>query len=510
MNSRKLSQNIETDSYDRELFSEVEAESKELKDLIKRGSNLLPEFRTLVMDLFASFYKLNVILIPLDKMNKRSILTRKIVEMALNSEEYKTLREETALDGFKSAMACLNLSEHLIMWIKSDEGISKNTLIKEWEIKKAEENYNELKDQLRTWEKIEKSDKITNPMNDSLKYSKNKAKQKLNYNEEDLKELLQEQEERIERFDLQMQKQIRSSLNQSMNMLEDSENDINSWGTSIGMNKNKTIGEKLDLAYKLSKSERLKKLTQLVGKLKDEMLNSRRKIWSKRGTEVFDVSLGNDLGHIIPSELSTLRHKVLKKDFLKRFIEGKLLQYYLKDEKGRGPLIVCLDGSSSMEGDKEIWSKAVCLSLLEIARRENRKFEVIVYSSKGEPLKHFESMLREKRGMRDEDIIELAHYFPGGGTDFEKPLDRALELLIESKFKKGDIVFITDGECDVGEDWLQVFLKEKSRINFQVFSVLIDLTGRETAKTLSKFSDLFTTVSKLTSKDARNIFISIN
>jgi len=203
-------------------------------------------------------------------------------------------------------------------------------------------------------------------------------------------------------------------------------------------------------------------------------------------------------------------HKVLKKDFLKRLLEGKLLQYRLKEEKGRGPLIVCLDGSSSMEGDKEIWSKAVCLSLVEIARRENRRFEVIVYSSKGGPIKHFESRLREKRGMRDEDIIELAHYFPGGGTDFEDPLDRAIELLSESKFKKGDIVFITDGESDVGEDWLRVFLQEKARMNFQVFSVLVDLTGRETAKSLSKFSDRVTTVSKLTSKAARDIFISIN
>ncbi len=510
MNAKKLSQNIETDSYDRDLFSELEAESKELKDLIKRGSNLLPEFRTLVMDLFASFYKLNVILIPLDEPNKRSILGRKVVEMALNSEEYNRLREETALDGFKSAMACLDLSEHLIRWIKSDEGISKNTLIKEWEIRNAEDNYDELKDQSETWENIERSDKITDPIKDSLKDARKKAKQKLNYNEEDLLGLLQEQKERIERYDLQMQKQIRSSLNQSISVIEESENNINSWGTSIGIDKNKTIGKKLDLAYKLSKSEKLKKLTQLVGKLRDEMLNSRRKIWSKRGTEVYDVSLGDDLGHIIPSELSTLRCKILKKDFLKRLIEGKLLQYYLKDEKGRGPLIVCLDGSSSMEGDKEIWSKALCLSLLEIAKRENRRFEVIVYSSKGDPLKHFESRVREKRGMRDEDIIELAHYFPGGGTDFENPLDRALELLSKSKFKRGDIVFITDGESDVGEDWLRVFLQEKARINFQVFSVLVDLTGRETAKTLSKFSDRVTTVSKLTSKDARNIFISIN
>src|SRR3972149_5183062 len=90
--------------------------------------------------------------------------------------------------------------------------------------------------------------------------------------------------------------------------------------------------------------------------------NHQRKIWSKRGSEVYDISLGNDIGRIIPAELSFLRHKALRKDFLKRLIEGRLLQYYLKEEKGRGPLVVCVDGSSSMEGHKEMWAKAVCLS----------------------------------------------------------------------------------------------------------------------------------------------------
>jgi hypothetical protein len=40
--------------------------------------------------------------------------------------------------------------------------------------------------------------------------------------------------------------------------------------------------------------------------------------------------------------------------------------------------------------------------------------------------------------------------------------------------------------------------------------VLIDLTGRETMESLKKFSDKVTAISKLTSKDARDIFLSLD
>src|SRR5439155_502145 len=72
----------------------------------------------------------------------------------------------------------------------------------------------------------------------------------------------------------------------------------------------------------------------------------------------------------------------------RRLVEGRLLSYSLRgvDERGRGPMIVCLDGSGSMAGDKVIWSKAVALTLLEIARRQRRLFRFICFSSADTPL----------------------------------------------------------------------------------------------------------------------------
>ena len=124
----------------------------------------------------------------------------------------------------------------------------------------------------------------------------------------------------------------------------------------------------------------------------------------------------------------------------------------------------------------------------------------------------FETDPREGKGgwgMKENDIFELAEYFPGGGTSFEEPLDKALDILSGSKWNRGDIVFITDGEAAVGGEWLDKFRREKSRLGFKVYSVLIDVSGRESWESLTGFSDKVTSVSRLTSEEAGEIFIDI-
>ena len=90
-------------------------------------------------------------------------------------------------------------------------------------------------------------------------------------------------------------------------------------------------------------------------------------------------------------------------------------------------MIVCLDGSSSMAGEKEIWSKAVALTLLEIARRQRRLFRFVCFSSADTPLFTLDLNPRDHHLVREDRALDVAEYFPGGGTDFETPLDAALD-----------------------------------------------------------------------------------
>ncbi|MGQ0792766.1 MAG: VWA domain-containing protein [Deltaproteobacteria bacterium] len=504
----RFNQNIETDSFDSALFSDIEATSEEFRHIIESGGNLLPDFRSFALDLFAAFYKLNVIFRPQDSVKVASMLARRLLLKILASDKYGELRDETALDGFKSAAAALSFIRDYLLWIKSDEGLSQSALMKEWEAGRAEEQADETASELETIEEAEKS--AEGKISESLKKVKKKKQFARRSQESELKEIQREQKERIENLDMKLGSLVKSSMEATSDRVSGIERELADWGASIGGgSEGKSAGEKLDLAAKLLSNEKLRRLSLMVGSFKEEMLQSRRKVWAKRGAEIHDIAIGSDLARAIPSELLSLRHPALKRDFLKRLVEERIVQYHLKQDAGRGPIVVCLDGSSSMSGDKEMWSKALCLTVLEMAKRQRRKFVAIVFSSKGAPLETFGSDGTASWRMKEAEIIKLADYFPGGGTDFEEPLGKAAEFLARSKFRRGDILFITDGECDVAGEWLGNFLGEKKRLGFQVFSVLIDITGREQAATLRKFSDKIASVSSLTSKDAREIFLGL-
>ncbi|HSQ04906.1 MAG TPA: VWA domain-containing protein [Burkholderiales bacterium] len=205
-----------------------------------------------------------------------------------------------------------------------------------------------------------------------------------------------------------------------------------------------------------------------------------------------------------------LRHPILRRDFARRFLDAELLQYALRapDEKGKGPMIVCLDGSSSMAGDKEIWSKAVSLTLLDIAQRQRRLFRSICFSSADMPLQVLDLNRRQRYVAEMGKVMEMAEYFPGGGTDFQQPLSAALECLQQAHYRRGDIVFITDGECRVDAQWVKAFKRAKERLGFSVLSVLIDV-GSSSLGALTDFSDKITTVSQLSSEASKDIFLKI-
>ena len=105
-------------------------------------------------------------------------------------------------------------------------------------------------------------------------------------------------------------------------------------------------------------------------------------------------------------------------------------------------------------------------------------------------------------------MFELAEYFPGGGTDFQKPLAAALDCLKSDARRRGDIVFITDGECRVDAQWLGEFRQLKSRLGFSLFSVLIDV-GPSSLGALKEFSDRVTSVTQLTTEASRDLFLKI-
>lgn len=116
---------------------------------------------------------------------------------------------------------------------------------------------------------------------------------------------------------------------------------------------------------------------------------------------------------------------------------------------------------------------------MSIARKQKRDFCLILFSTRTQIFKY------ERGKIKSSDMINLAQTFLGGGTDFTLPLERAMNVINESRFKQADLIFVTDGEDRVKDSFLESFNKEKKEKEFNVLSLVIG----SSINTVEQFSD---------------------
>jgi uncharacterized protein with von Willebrand factor type A (vWA) domain len=339
--------------------------------------------------------------------------------------------------------------------LKSEKAVTRREMLDLWDVKKQEEILEEKREVFEQAEKL-KGNELSKEGKKNLEKAKERIQGQLDGAEAQLRHKKADLQEEFQQLQGRAAARLKAEAIKVAKELEDAAEETEHWSLTLGTGYRSPAGRKLELGRRLAGNEKLKKLVQMVGRMKFHALALRKKIFERVTEEVLEVERGDALNRLLPHELVTLHHPVLRREFQRRFLDQELLQYSLRgiEEKGKGPVVVCLDGSSSMAGEKEIWSKAVTLTLLEIARRQRRLFCSICFSSEDAPLAVLEMNPRERYEVEMEKVMDLAEYFPGGGTDFKKPLEAALACLRQSRYKRGDIVFITDGECQVPPAWV--------------------------------------------------------
>lgn len=274
---------------------------------------------------------------------------------------------------------------------------------------------------------------------------------------------------------------IRHALTRGLASAKDSAESLlgldDAWGTEPGQMQRLNARERLDLAKRIKDSDTLKELTKLIGPMKRVMFGQQRKQPTHAREEIYSVEQGDDISRLIPDMFVNLHHPKLKRVFQSDLADRTLLQYALRgtEKLGMGGIIACLDNSGSMAGNRELWGKAVALSLLHLARTQKRSFRGIHFSYAHAEMKQW--VFDKPEDYTAERLFDYAETFLRGGTDFQTPLTEAVRHLREEYDRlgavHGDIVFITDGECDVTDPWLASFKAEQEILGFQVFGLLV-------------------------------------
>jgi uncharacterized protein with von Willebrand factor type A (vWA) domain len=264
------------------------------------------------------------------------------------------------------------------------------------------------------------------------------------------------------------------------------------YGTEQGDSNGKapTAKEKVRLAAQLNQKPTLKKLAELAGKMVRIALATQRRIANDLPEEVDDIEYGNDLSRLLPSELAMLMVPALRVKFAIAYSGRALMQYKFKgrEKQGRGPIVVAVDESGSMNGAKDMWAKAVVLGLLAIARKQKRTLVVYQFSSQNELRK-----LRFEKGQATyQETLDLAEHFFGGGTCYEKWMTQAMDDIVKASdsddLKKADAIIISDGDVSVNDNAMAAWKLTRKEHEVRVMSVLIggSIWGIDSSKALLK------------------------
>jgi uncharacterized protein with von Willebrand factor type A (vWA) domain len=293
-----------------------------------------------------------------------------------------------------------------------------------------------------------------------------------------------------------MRQALRKALKQAQEKADQWQDALSSWGVDPGELKRLPAEKRMALAEQMGASQKMKKISDLAGRFQNIVHSAAANVPVHGVDEIVDISISSDISKILPTEIVKLIEQ--PEVFYSDLLEGKLLTYNLKgtENLGRGPVIACLDISGSMSGAREEWSKAVVLSLMALAKKQNRGFGFIAFNSEVVSMKFWP----KTSPITLEEKMTVASISSTGGTNFYAPIIAAFEMRAqEGSLKPADIVFITDGEDQMKDAQVQEILdlKKKEGVRLQSVAICERGFGEVSTSLLKTISDQMAVVNNL-------------
>lgn len=472
---------IDSFTLDTSIYEDVYKDSPTIQQTVQEGNEIIRTFPDFAQDLYMSMFKHKPKLIDQEDVKKTHQFNHKLMQEVMELDEFRQLRKQTRLDIAASEMGMTKMAEQAVEIIRQYEEDAKNNQ-GGGSGDGAPSPFQNINDQMDGQPGGDGEGDLPDP-NDP--------------NQPDADDDMADGPEiDQEAFNNAVEK-MREAVAEAADDVGETREFLKAWGMDEGNSNNRVTFEDKRIALeRLRKSDKLRKLSEIIGRMKKLAVNEKPQIAPDGAESVKSVITGDELTAILPSERALLAssNPNLRKMFYRKLHEKELLQYEkdVYESMGRGPMVVCTDTSGSMSGARERWSKAVALALLEKAQSQKRNYACMHYDSRVNQC--WEIPYGE---LKPKDVFDIAEKFSGGGTNFEAPLRKSLSIIQKDGFKKGDIVFITDGDCDVSDQFMEEFNEAKKKYEFNVLTVLVDMGGGAGMRTIKKFSDKIVQVSDL-------------
>lgn len=420
---------VENDIVDRRFLDSALNEVASFKAMEASLGSQFDQGSPLVADMHYALNKQVPMLRDESEVDPRCVLNREVIREMMDLHEMKTLRDYTCGDPVAAALAATTMESKVV------------------------EMMTDLQEQQDAVDSILSSEE--------------------ELSEEELEGLLDGFGEGLSN----LRSQVKDAVSEANDLMEAMAGMSRAWGTDPGEFSRVPAADRIALAQRIRNNRALQLLANLLGAFENFAFAMQHQKTDQIQTDIFDIHYGSDLSHVLPSEFGLLADDATELEFYRRYEERSLMQYALRgrEKVAKGGIVVCVDTSGSMRGERDAWAKAISLACLRIAQKQDRSFHGILFGSANELAGYDLS----NAGMSE--ILDFAAGGYWGGTDFEAPLNMAMQFLQAEHDREGslksDILFITDDCCGVSENFMAKLTKFKEDLGCRIFGITIGVDG---------------------------------
>ena len=451
-----------------EIYADLREDDETMDGIEQEASEKLKTFPALSRDVFQSFYSLSP---RRNDEEKLSTTARKfnthILDHVTEQDDYPALKsicEGREMLAYDAAAEFTQRAASELDSLLSDLGGDKGSLET---LEKLEESAQKWADDLA--ELLEQKEQAAEP-DEKLDKALVGAANQLESKQRQAEAVARMIDTQLIRQEEQTDALVGAAVSAAKGRAEETLNILSAWSDEPG---NLTrCPMNTELLRRVRQSKNLVDISRYLGRFREIFAQGKKNGYAYGRGEKYSLELGNDLSKALTSELAMLATPETTPLFLQKYRTKQIKQYRRREPifKGMGDIICCLDESASTEGEPAAWGKAVAMTLLEIAADGKRRFALIHFAGSGS----VQTDVFIPGEYTAEDKLRTAETFLGGGTNFETPMRAAIGLMESGGFENADVVFLTDGECELPEEFHAELQAEQAARRFTVTGILLD------------------------------------